>query len=92
MVVNVYEDLSSNLLQEITKLEHRIDDLLGNIPNLKKDIDNIQTIPVVGKKTAVAVIPLVTDINLFEDARQLAAFAGLTPRDYQSGSSIKKEK
>ena len=60
VVVNVYEDSSSNLLQEITKLEHRIDDLLGNIPNLKKDI--------------------------------LAAFAGLTPRDYQSDSSIKKEK
>jgi transposase len=90
-VISIYEKLSSNLLQEIAKLEQKIDDLLDNTPNLKKDIDNIQTIPGIGKKTAVAVISSVTNINLFEDARQLAAFAGLTPKDYQSGSSIKKK-
>ena len=35
---------------------------------------------------------MVANIRDFEDARQLAAFAGLTPREYQSGSSIRKRR
>lgn len=89
-VITVYEDLSSSLRKEIAKLEQKIDDLLDNTPSLKKDLDNIQTIPGIDKKTAISIMSSVANINLFAGARQLAAFAGLTPRDYQSGSSIKK--
>ena len=89
-MIKTYEKLSSNLLKEIEKIENQIDQLLDDNPEIKEDIDNIQTIPGMGKKTAVAVVSLVADIRGFEDARQLAAFAGLTPREYQSGSSIRK--
>lgn len=90
VVIKTYQDLSDNLLKEIAKLEKKIDDLLDKNPNLKKDIDNIQTIPGIGKKTAIAVLSFVPNMNIFEDARGLAAFVGLTPREYQSGSSVKK--
>ena len=49
-----------------------MDQLLDDNPEIKEDIDNIQTIPGMGKKTAVAVISLVANIRDFEDARQLA--------------------
>lgn len=89
-VIKTYEKLSSNLLKEIEKIENQMDQLLDDNPDIKEDIDNIQTIPGMGKKTAVAVVSLIANIRDFEDARQLAAFAGLTPREYQSGSSIRK--
>ena len=90
-VIKVYEKLSYNLLKETEKIDEKIDDLLENNPAIKKDINNIQTIPGIGKKTAVAVISSLSNIRDFKNARQLAAFAGLTPREYQSGSSIKKQ-
>lgn len=89
-VIKTYQDISASLLNEIAKLEEKIDDLLGNNPEVKQAIDNMQTIPGIGKKTAIAVMSLVPNMNIFEDARQLAAFVGLTPKEYQSGSSIKK--
>jgi transposase len=90
-VIKTYEKLSNNLLKEVEKIDQKIDCLLDDNPEIKKDIDNIQTIPGIGKKTAVAVISLISNIRDFKNARQLAAFAGLTPREYQSGSSIKKQ-
>ena len=66
-------------------------ELLDKNTEIKKDIDNIQTIPGIGKKAAVAVISSISNIRDFKNARQLAAFAGLTPREYQTGSSIKKQ-
>lgn len=90
MVIKTYKDLSTILLKEIVILEEEIANLLDNNPELRKDVNNMETIPGIGKKTAIAVISSVPNMNLFKDARQLAAFAGLTPREYQSGSSIKK--
>ena len=90
-VIKTYEKLSNNLLKEVEKIDQKIDGLLDDNPEIKKDIDNIQTIPGIGKKTAVAVISSISNIRDFKNARQLAAFAGLTPREYQSGSSIKKQ-
>ena len=89
-VIKVYEKLSSNLLNEVKKMNKKIDNLLDDNSDVKQDIDNIQTIPGIGKKTAVMLVSLIPDIKLFENARQLAAFVGLTPREHQSGSSVKK--
>lgn len=42
----------------------------------------------IGEKTAAIVLAEIGSIKLFDSARQLAAFAGLTPREFKSGSSI----
>lgn len=90
VVIRTYERLCRDLLTEIKKLEEEIDNTLNDNSTLKENIDNIQTIPGIGKKTAVAVISSMPNMSIFEDARQFAAFAGLTPREYQSGSSVRK--
>ncbi len=89
-MIKVYEKLSSNLLNEVKKMNKKIDNLLDDNSDVKQDIDNIQTIPGIGKKTTVMLVSLIPDIKLFENTRQLAAFVGLTPREHQSGSSVKK--
>ena len=48
------------------------------------------TMPGVGVKTAVALIVHV-DIDAFPSAEHLASYAGIAPRTYQSGTSIKGE-
>lgn len=89
-VVKTYEKLCASLLKEIEKLEQKIDEILDNNVELKEKVGNIQTIPGIGKKTAVAVISSVSDMKVFKNGREFAAFAGLTPREYQSGTSVKK--
>jgi transposase len=50
----------------------------------------LQTMPGVGTKTAVALI-IHVDIDAFESADHLASYAGIAPRTFQSGTSIKGE-
>ena len=63
--------------------------LLKGDSNLALDCDNLQSIPGIGKTTAIAIISETPDINYLHNARQLAAFAGLTPRHRTSGTSLK---
>lgn len=50
---------------------------------------NLQTIPGVGKKTAALLITVTNGFKRFKSYKQLSAYLGLSPRIYESGSSIK---
>lgn len=49
------------------------------------------SIPGIGKLTAARLLGEIRDILEFEDAGQLAAYAGLTPRNVFSGTSVHKK-
>ena len=76
-------------MQEIKNIEVEIDNLLTDNPQLKNQADSIQTIPGIGKITAVAIMAESPDLESFSSARQLAAYAGLTPKHKTSGTSIR---
>jgi transposase len=56
---------------------------------LKQKADNIQTIPGIGKLTAVAILAESPDFAYFSNARELAVYAGLTPKHKMSGTSVR---
>jgi len=58
---------------------------------LKQQVDNMQTIPGIGKTTAVAILAESPDLKSFGSARQLAAYAGLTPKHKTSGNLYKRK-
>jgi transposase len=66
-----------------------IEYLLSQQDTLRKDYELLQTITGIGKNTAVAIIAESPDLSSLENARQLAAYAGLTPRHRTSGTSLK---
>lgn len=49
------------------------------------------TIPGIGKLTAAKLLGEIRNVLDFQSARQLAAYAGLTPRNFLSGSSVHKK-
>lgn len=49
----------------------------------------LASIPGLGKKTIIALIAITEGFTRFENHKQLSAYFGLSPRIYQSGSSIK---
>jgi transposase len=83
------EGLISYLSEQIKKTEALIRDHIDRHPRLKRQSELLDTIPGIGEATAAALLAEVPDIKQYKSARQVAAFAGLVPRERQSGSSVR---
>lgn len=77
--------------KEIDNLKKKIIEHIDNYPDLKKKVQSIIEIKGIGITTACGIIAEMPEVDNFENARQYAAFAGLTPMQHQSGSSVQKK-
>jgi transposase len=77
--------------REIKALDGRINNHVELHPELKRLVALLISIPGVGHKTACKLIAEIQDIQIFDSPRQLAAYAGLTPRQFVSGSSVHRK-
>jgi len=75
---------------QIAALKQLIDDHFDQHPDLKQQRDLLTSIPGIGDLTAGKLLAEIRDIRAFGSARQLAAFVGVTPRQHQSGTSIRR--
>lgn len=73
--------------KEIATIEQKIDQLIASDQELTTQKKLITSTPSLGEVTARTFLAEVTNIHAFADARQLAAWVGLTPRHFQSGTS-----
>ena len=76
-----------SLREEQKRLQQQIDDHINRHPGLKQDRDLLLSIPGVGDKLAPLLMVLFRE-KAFRDARQAAAFLGLVPIEFQSGTSV----
>ena len=83
------EELLAHLSDQIKKTEALIRSHIDNHPGLKKQSRLLDSIPGVGETTAATLLAEVPDFSQYRSARQVAAFAGLVPRERQSGSSVR---
>lgn len=75
--------------QQITDLLRLIRDHIERHPHLRQQHHLLTSIPGIGDLTAFKLLAEIVDVHAFDSARQLAAFAGLTPRERRSGSSVR---
>lgn len=87
-VANAWEDLAMNIEQRIETIKNSIRELLKQHKELLENFQLLLTISGIGEKSAIAILAEVPDIKAFRDARQLAAYAGVIPRNITSGSSV----
>ena len=98
---NRMEFMSNDPLVESMRLEHLdwLDEKIKTLqsafrrhiqqdPQLKHHSDLLRSIPGIGELTAARLLAEIRDFHDFRSARQLTAYAGLNPRQYQSGSSV----
>ncbi len=76
------------LNEQIEQLRQRIDDHIDQHPSLKQQKELLISIPGIAAVTAAKLLAEIPPLERFEGAPQLAAYAGLTPRQHQSGSSV----
>lgn len=86
----------SNLEAQLTLLQAQIEQVkraiaqhLNAHPDLKRDKDLLASIPGIGELTAGKLLAEFRAIRDFNDVRQLVAFAGLNPRQHQSGTTAR---
>jgi transposase len=78
------------LKKQIKALEKAARALVANSPDLKRDVALLKSVPGVGFIVAISVISEIGDLRRFEDPRKLAAFCGLSPRQFSSGTSVRR--
>jgi transposase len=72
---------------QLKQIDMELEDLMGK--NDDEDVHNLQSIPGIGRKTAVALMVYTKGMTGFDDYRKLSSYFGICPRIVQSGSSVK---
>ena len=85
-VIKSLRKLVAYLDSEIARTEKQIQDHIDNHPDLKQRCQLLESIPGIGKRTAAKLLAEIQDITQYKSARQVAAYAGLTPRNNRSGT------
>lgn len=84
--IEAHLDYLEKAISEIdTAIRHKIDD----DPDLKGQWELLASVPGLGEKTIPVLLSYYGGAARFDNARQAAAFAGLDPRQQESGSSVK---
>lgn len=91
-VVSVRHSVEEHLAylnEQIKRTEELIRHHINGHPTLKQQSELLDSIPGIAETTAALLLAEITDITQYRSARQVAAYAGLVPRERQSGSSVR---
>ncbi len=79
--------LELQALKAVTKLLREVEHKLETFAASSESVKLLRTIPGVGRCTAEVVVAYLDDPHRFENGRQVSAYAGLVPKQFQSGET-----
>ena len=94
LVKDVNQSLKASIRftkSQMTKLYQQIEHHIDNHPQLKADKALLESIPGIGALTALWILAELPDVNQFASADSAAAYAGINPCEYRSGTSVRKK-
>jgi transposase len=82
------------LLQQLKQIRADREEVEAQLEGLVKlhsceDFERLQSIPGIGKKTAIVLIALTQGLEDFDSVKQISSYFGLCPRIYDSGTSVR---
>ncbi len=83
------EEHVAYLDQQIEQTQALIRTHINHHPRLKQQSALLDSLPGIGETTAALLLAEIVDVTQFASARQVAAYAGLVPRERRSGSSVR---
>ena len=89
LLFSIPKKIIRQLNKLINTLEQKIDLILEENLEIKKNYDLITSITGIGRQTALYLIVITNNFLLFENHRKLASYAGVAPFQYSSGTSIR---
>ena len=74
---------------EIKRIRETINERIDQTPSLREKRKLLESIPGIGPASVGLILAEFGDVTRFESAKHLAAFVGISPRRFESGSSVK---
>jgi transposase len=74
----------------IADIDAQISDHIDSHPDLKREHDLLRTIPGIGEVSAPKLLAEMLPVNQCNSAQSAAAYAGLSPKEHRSGTSVRK--
>jgi transposase len=81
------DTLLETLNQQIERLEKSLAEKAQE--QAGEQLENMVSIPGIGQKTAIQLLIITHGFTRFENCKQLCSYIGLSPRIYESGTSVK---
>jgi transposase len=78
--------LELEALQQVQALILQVEEKLESLSKVDERVQRLQTIPGVGPRLAEVVVATIDDPKRFKNAKQVGAYAGLTPKQFESGT------
>lgn len=72
-----------SLSEQLDQVERRLEAIAKEDPRIQR----VLTIPGVGRKTAETLVTALDDVHRFKNGREVSAYIGMVPRQYQSGET-----
>lgn len=88
----VKQNIESHIIwldTEIKALAKKIQNHIDDDPDLRNKRELLDSIPGLGERTIPILLSYFSDLERFSNPKKAAAFAGLDPRQHESGSSVK---
>lgn len=89
IVRQLLDESIEHLRTKLKEIDRLISEYVDKDPDLKNDLDLLTSIPAIGERTGLLMLGLFHS-HQFEKASQAAAYVGVVPVQYQSGSSVKR--
>jgi len=86
----IYQPIMKSIDGQIKKIAKRVNEILEENQDMKKNVELIKTIPGVGEQTAVNMLVSTQNFTLFKSAKHLACYAGVVPFLNESGTIVKR--
>jgi len=88
-LVKTSRSIIKNLKKNLKVIDLQVLEIINSHEILNKNYELIQSVPGVGPQTATYLLIVTKGFSTFNNARQLACYAGVAPFPYQSGTSIR---
>ena len=91
VVLTFHKQTINHLERQVKKLEKGFKDKLAKKPTLQQKVDLLKSIPGIGDISAGILLTESNEFSTFTSAKQLAAYAGISPCQNKSGISVSKK-
>lgn len=91
IIRGVNKQIIRQLEKALEAIEHKLEEMMASIPEMKHQYELLKTIPGIGKVVAQTLVVFTNGFTRFDNARALACHAGVAPFEYKSGSSIRSK-
>lgn len=76
------------LQEQVAAIDEEIRSLIDSDPTLRGKRELLESIPGIGERVSTGLLGEIPRLEEFRSGKALAAFVGLCPREYRSGSSV----